>query len=111
MLPFAAFVGSPTSVTVGSSGRFSYSFLATPVSSGKISLKSTKKLKIGSSKRFMKLASKSFLGPLDGRVKMKFKLSSKNRKALKRVKSLRFKVTVALGGRTFTTKVKLKAPA
>ena len=67
-------------------------------------------MKVGSHKRKLKLASKSFSAAFDANVKVKFKLSPTSLKALKRVKSLRFKVTVTLGGATFTTKVKLKKP-
>jgi len=108
--PVAAFGGSPKSLSVGSTGRFSYRFTATPLRSGKIGLKSTKKVKVGSQKRTLKLASKSFSAPSDAKVKVKFKLSRTSLKALKRVRSLRFKVTVTLGGATFTTTVKLKKP-
>lgn len=58
----------------------------------------------------MKLAAKSFTASSTGSVKVTFKLSSKQLRALKRVKRLRFAVTVALGANTFTTKLSLKAP-
>jgi FtsP/CotA-like multicopper oxidase with cupredoxin domain len=106
----ASFLKSPKTLRVSKSGRFTFSFVATPLRNGKISLKSTKKVKIGSKKQFMTTAAKTFTAPASGKVKVKLKLSSRNRAALKRVKSLRFKVTVKLGGKTFTTKLKLQAP-
>lgn len=106
----ALFTSSPSSVSASKKGSFKYSFLATPLQKGAISLKSAKKIKIGSKKRVMKLAAKSFTVPATGKVKVTFKLSSKNLKALKRAKKLRFKVTVTLGGKTFASKLTVKAP-
>lgn len=105
-----SFKTAPKSVRVSKTGRFTYKFLATPLRSGKISLKSTKKLKVGSKKRFIKLASKKFTSSKTGRVKVKFKLSKKNLKALKKRHRIRLKVTATLAGKTFTTKLTLKAP-
>ena len=107
---FASFKTSPNSLRVSKSARFKYSFKATPLRSGKISLKSTKKVKIGSRKGFLKVAAKAFTASSTGTVKVNLKLSSTSLKALKRAKQLRFAVTVKLGGKTFATKLTLKAP-
>ena len=107
---FASFKTSPKSLRVSKSARFKYSFKATPLRSGKISLKSTKKVKIGSKKGFLKVAAKAFTASSTGTVKVNLKLSSTSLKALKRAKQLRFAVTVKLGGKTFATKLTLKAP-
>lgn len=105
-----SFKTAPKSLRVSKTGRFTYSFLATPLRSGKIGLKSTKKVKIASTKRFVKLASKKFTSPATGKVKVKFNLSRKNLGALKKKLTIRFKVTATLAGKTFTTKLTLKAP-
>jgi hypothetical protein len=107
---FASFGSSAKSLRVSKKGAFSYSFTATPLNPGKVSLKATKKVKIGSKKRLMTVAAKSFTASSASKVKVKLKLSSKNLKALKKARKLRFVVTAALGGKTFTAKLTLKAP-
>ncbi len=107
---FVSFATSAKSLRVSKAGRFSYSFTATPLSPGKVGLKSTKKVKIGSRKRYMALAKKSFTPSSAGKVKVEFKLSSKNLRALTKASKLRFAVTATLGGKTFTTKLTLKRP-
>jgi len=105
-----SFATAPKSLRVSKAGRFTYKFLATPLRSGKIGLKSTKKLKVGAKKRFVKLASKKFTSSATGKAKVNFKLSKKDLGALKKKRTIRFKVTATLTGRTFTTKLTLKAP-
>ena len=107
----ASFDTSPKSVRSSKTGRVKYTFLATPLRSGKIAVKSTKKIKIGSTTRFLKLAAKSFTASSTASAKVTFKLSSKQLRALKRVKRLRMVVTVTLGAKTFQNKLTLKAPA
>ncbi len=101
---------SPKSLRVSKTGRFEYSFRATPLRVGTISLKSTKKVRIGSTKRFVTLAARSFTAPSARTVKVKFKLTSKSLKALKRLEKVRFNVVVKLGAKTFATTLTLKAP-
>jgi len=101
----ASFDTSPKSLRSSKTGRVKYTFRATPLRSGKISLKSTKKLKIGSTIRFMKLAAKTYTASSAGNAKVTFNLPSTKLKALERVKHLRFTVTVALGTKTFQTKL------
>lgn len=104
------FTTSPKSLRVAKTGRFTYRLRATALKSGKISLKSTTKVKIGSKKRLMKLARKSFTAGSTGKVKVKYKLARKHLKPLRKAKKLRFRVTATLAGRTYTTKLTLKAP-
>ena len=106
----ASFSSSSKSLRVSKTGRFRFAFQTVPPRSGKISLKSTRKIKIGSTKRVIRLLAKSFTASSTGNVKVKFKLSSRKLKALKRVKKLRFVVTVTLAGKRFTTTLTLKAP-
>lgn len=106
----ASFSTSPTSLRVSKSGGFSYAFVATALSSGKIRLQSAAKVKIGSTRRLMKLAAKTFTASATGTAKVTFKLTRANLATLKRVKRLRFRVTATLGGRTFTSKLTLKSP-
>lgn len=108
--PALSFAGSPKSLRVSKSGRFAYRLLATPGLSGKVKITGRKKVKIGSSKRKMKLGSKSFTASTHAKAKVRFKLSKRNLRALKRHKSLRFAVVVKAGGKTFGAKLKLKRP-
>lgn len=101
---------SPKSLRVSKTGRFTYKSTATPLKQGKLGFKSTKKVKIGSNKRFMTVAKKSFTVPASAKVKVKFKLSKENLEALKKKRTIRFKVTATLSGKTFTTELTLKAP-
>jgi hypothetical protein len=105
-----SFRTAPKSLRVSNAGRFTYNFRATPRRSGKVGLSSTKKVKIGSKKRRMKLAAKTFTSLATSKVSVRFKLSKKNLKALKRTRKIAFKVTATLTGRHFTTKLTLKAP-
>jgi streptogramin lyase len=106
----AAFTVSPKSLRVSSTGRFTYVFIATPLSSGKIRLSSINKVKVGSKRRTLMVAAKTFTAPANGKVKVRFTLSATNLKALKRVKRLRCTVTATVAGQPFTTRLVLKAP-
>jgi len=106
----ANFTASPKSLRVSKTGRFTYRFLATPGRKGKAKLASTKSVKVGSKRRKLKVAAKSFKAPANARVKLKFKLSRTSLKALKRVKRLNFTVSVTVGGAKFTAKLKLLRP-
>jgi hypothetical protein len=111
VLPHAAnFMSSPNSLRDSRTGRFTYTFEAPPGRAGTAQLTSTKSVMVGAKRRKIKLPSKSFTSPANGTVKLKFKLSRKNLKALKRLPSLRFKVSVTIGSNTFAAKVKLKSP-
>jgi len=107
--PSASFAGSPACVRVSKTGRFSYRFVATPAASGKVTFTSTNRVKVGSKKRKLSFA-KAFTVPASGKVAVRLKLSRKYLKALKHAKQLRFRVSVSLAAKTFTTKVTLKAP-
>ena len=102
--------GRRVTVRISPTGRVSYQFIASPLSSGKIKLASTRKVKVGSKKRKLKPVAKSFRAPLSAKVKVKFKLSRVDLKVLRRVKRLPLKVTVTLGARMFSTKVTLTRP-
>ena len=106
--PIASFISSSKSLRVSKAGKFTYAFVASPSSSGNVTLVSTKRVKIGSAKRTMKLGTKSFTSPASAIVWVKFKLSSKNLKALKKLKSVKLAIVVTLGGREFRGSLKLK---
>jgi len=106
----ASFTASPSSLRVSPTGRFRYALFATPLSSGALTLKSTKKIKIGSATRYMKIAAKTFTASSTANAKVTFKLSRTQLKALKHVKRLRFIVTATLDGKTYATKLTLRAP-
>jgi len=102
--------GSSKTLRVSKTGRFTYRFLATPLSSGTVKLQSINKVKVGAKKRTIKLAAKQFTAPANAKAKVTFKLSKKHLNALKRARSVRFRVTVTLAGATFTSTLKLRAP-
>lgn len=106
----ASFASSPKSLRVAKTGRFTFSFTATKGRSGKITITSTKKVKIGAKKVKMKLGTKTFTVPASGTETVKYKLSSKNLKALKKHKSLKFAIAVTVGAKTFSAKLTLKPP-
>lgn len=105
-----SFVTSPKRLRVSKSGRFTYRFLATPGLAGKARFTSTKRVRIGAKKRKMKLGSKRFTGPANGRAKVKLKLSRKNLRALRKRPSLLFAVVVTAGGATYKTTLTLRRP-
>jgi hypothetical protein len=105
-----SFAGSPKSLKVSKRGTFKYSFDVAAQGSGKISLKSSKKVKIGSKKTYVKVHAKRYTAARAGEVRVKLKLSAKTLAVLKHSEKLRFTVTVAFGSSTFTTTLKLKAP-
>ncbi|MGH2919202.1 MAG: hypothetical protein ACRDLS_11495 [Solirubrobacteraceae bacterium] len=106
----AIFTGSPTSVRVSKTGRFTYGFFATPGRSGKAALTSRRSIRVGAKKRKLKLPARAFVVPADAKAKVTFKLSRRYLKALKRVTSLTFDVRVTVGATAFTSKLKLRPP-
>jgi hypothetical protein len=105
-----SFTTAPKSVSVSSTGRFTYRFIAPPLRSGTISLASIAKIAIGSTKRAMKLAAKTFRSPATRRVTVTFTLSKTNLRALKKRRTIAFRVSATLSGKTITTKLTLRAP-
>jgi Glycine rich protein len=107
---FAIFTGSPKSLRVSKSGHFTYRLIATPGRSGKAKLASTRKIRVASKRRTFHVGPRSFTAPATGQVKLSFKLSRVELKALKHRTSLQFKLSVTIAGKTFTAKVTLKPP-
>lgn len=105
-----SFSTAPKSVSVSNTGRFTYKFIAPPLRSGTISLKSIAKIMIGPKKQVMKLAAKTFRSPATRKVTVTFTLSKTNLRALKKRRMIAFRVTATLSGKTFTTKLTLRAP-
>lgn len=103
------FANSPKTLKVSKAGAFKYSFTVSAQGSGKVSLKSKTKVKIGSKKRFIKIPAKAFTATAAGKVGVKLKLSPASLPALKRLKKVAFKVTVIREGKRYTTTLKLKA--
>ncbi len=108
----ASFVGSPTQLRVTKTGRFTLRFNATSGRSGRTKLESVRAVRVRAraKKRKLKLASKPFDAAASGAVRLAFKLSARQLKALKRAKVLRFKITVTMGDARFVGYVKLKPP-
>ena len=107
--PVVSFAGSPTSVRVASTGRFSYRFHATARSTGKIRLVSSRLVKVGSKKRKLAVPWRSFTAPANATVRVNLTLSRSNLNALRRARRMQFRVTVTLGGRRFAATVQLRA--
>jgi hypothetical protein len=105
-----SFANSTKSLKVSKVGAFKYSFVVTAPGSGKVSLKSKTKVKIGSTKKFIKVPAKAFTAAGAGKVGVKLKLSAASLKALKRLNKLAFKVTVIREGKRYTAPLRLKAP-
>lgn len=107
---FASFKTSPKSLRVSRTGGLRYAFVTTALRTGKIGLRSANKVRIGRARQFVKLADKPFKASAQGHVKVALKLSKRNLTALKKARRLRFVVSVTIAGKTFTSKLTLKAP-
>ncbi len=105
-----SFAGSPHSLKVSRHGTLTYSFAVTAPGSGKVALKSTKKVKLGSKKSYLKVPAKGYTAAGPGEQRVKVKLSAKTLAVLKKLKKVRFAVTVTLGSSSFTTTLKVKSP-
>jgi hypothetical protein len=104
-----AVFGQPAqNLRVSKTGRFAYTFGATRGRSDTAKLTSATAIRVGGEKRRLKIATKTLTSPANGEVKLKFKLSTTSLKMLRRVASLRFKVSVTLDSTVFTAALKLK---
>jgi hypothetical protein len=108
--PIVVLSGALKTLRVSKRGGFTYTFLATPLRNGTITLQSTKKIRIGPKRRTLKLGPTPFTALPTGQVNVKLKLTKPILKALKRAKSLTFTVRATLAGSTYTTKLTIKAP-
>ena len=106
----ASFATAPKSLLVSRTGSFTYSFLATPGASGKISLRSARRVRVGATQRFVRLAARTFTASSTGTVRLRLTLSGANLRLLRHAGRLRFTVTVVVSGKTFTTGLTLRAP-
>ena len=104
------FGASPDSLRVSRAGGFGYHFAVTAPGRGAISLKSTKRVRVGTTMRFLVVPAKRYVANQAGRVTVRLDLSDKSLAALKRVGNLLFKVTVTYEGRRFTTTLRLREP-
>lgn len=115
--PGPLFTGQKRTLRASRSGRFTFAFLAQPGLTGKVTLKSAKKLRLrprGRKKR-LSLGRKSFAVPGNATVKLRFKLSRKNRRVLRKKRKIKVKASMVLrnaaGKRTVATRrFTLKAP-
>ena len=105
-----SFTASSKRIRVSRSGRFTYTFRATPGAAGSASLQSRRSVSVGSHKRRLNVGARSFTTPAAGTVRLAFKLSAASLRALRRASPLAFTVSVALGSTTFTGKLTLLAP-
>gem|GEM_PF-6827941 len=108
--PRLSFASSPNSLRVTNRGGFTYDFAVTAPGSGAISLKSTKRVRVGGNLRFLSVPAKRYTAALPGEVRVRLDLSDPNLRALKRVGSLLFKVTVTYNGTRYRTTLRLRAP-
>jgi subtilisin-like proprotein convertase family protein len=100
--------GLPKQVRITSKGRLSVSFKVTPArGSGKISLASAVKKKGA----FITLGTKTFKVPSSGgKVTLVFKPSAKSLNAVRKLRTLKVKAKITIGGQTFSPTFTLKAP-
>jgi hypothetical protein len=106
----ASFVGSPKSLRVSKTGRFTYRFLATPGRNATIRLTSDRTVRVGRTRRKIRIAARPFKVPAGTRVAVKLRISATGLRALRRAGSLRFTVRVTVGAKPFTTKLRLRPP-
>jgi hypothetical protein len=113
----ASFAGSKRIIRVSRRWRFSFTFTAEPGLEGRITLKTVRKVRPRSTGRLRRatFGNKTFTVPASGKVRVKFKLSRRNRLILRRYKKLRLGVTVKLRNSTdltstAKTRITLKAP-
>jgi subtilisin family serine protease len=113
----ASFRRSKRSIRASRTGRFRFSFTAGAGLRGRITLKTVRRVRPRSRgrRRIATFANKTFTVPGSGRVTVRFKLSRRNRRILKRYKRLRISVAVKLrnsANLTSTARVRitLRAP-
>ena len=113
----ASFKRSKKTIRVSRRGRFSFSFTAGPGLKGRITLRTVRRVRAKNRgrKRIATFANKTFTVPGSGKVKLRFKLSRRNRTILRRYRKLRIKVTVKLRNSAnltsrATVRITLKAP-
>ncbi len=115
--PKPSFKKSKRTIRVSRSGRFTFTFSAGAGLRGRITLKTLRKVRPGKRgrKRIASFVNKTFKVPKSGKVRLKLKLSARNRRILRRYKKLRIKVTVKVRNsanltRTASVRITLKAP-
>jgi hypothetical protein len=113
----ASFRKTKKTIRASRSGRFTLTFTAAAGLQGRITLKTVRKVRPGKRgrKRIATFVNKTFKVPKSGKVKLKLKLSARNRKILRRYKKLRIKITVKLRNSANLTskasvRITLKAP-
>jgi putative metal-binding protein/hemolysin type calcium-binding protein len=106
----ASFVGSPKSLRVSKTGRFTYRFVATPGRNATLRLTSDRAVRVGRARRKIRIAARPFTVPASGKVAVKLRVSATGLRALRRAGSLRFTVRVTVGAKPFTTKLRLRPP-
>jgi subtilisin-like proprotein convertase family protein len=108
----------PASVTVDSKSRFTFQFSVpsgtakSGVTSGTVTLKSAKALRLGKSKKktIMTAGSARFTVPANGKITFRVTLSKAARTYLRTHRSLAVKATIKLGKTTKTVALTIKAP-
>jgi hypothetical protein len=108
--PGASFAGSPMSLRVSRTGRFTYRFRATAGASAAIRLTSDRAVRIGRTKRKIRIVARPFKVPASTKVAVRLRMSATSLRALRRAGRLRFTVRVTVGAKPFTTKLRLLPP-
>jgi hypothetical protein len=106
----ASFAGAPKSLRVSRTGRFTYRFRATAGRSATIRLTSDRAIRVGRTKRKIRIVARPFKVPASTNVAVRLRLSASGLKALRRAGGLRFTVRVTVGTKPFTTKLRLRPP-
>jgi hypothetical protein len=87
-------------------GKITLAFTVSPKrGSGKVSLASALKKK----GKFITLGTQTFKVPSSGKVKLVFKPSAKSRNAVRKLKTLKVRAKITIGGQTFSPLFTLKA--
>jgi subtilisin-like proprotein convertase family protein len=97
------------SVSVSRKGAFALSFVAPPGQAGRIAL-TTVKAFAAARKRKLVLGRKPFTAPATGQVRVRFKLSRKHLRVLRRARRLAVSAKVTSGSSTASKRIALRAP-
>jgi hypothetical protein len=106
----ASFAGSPKSLRVSKTGRFTYRFLATAGRNATIRLTSDRAVRVGRTRRKVRIVARPFKVPASTKVAVRLRIPASGLRALRRAGSLRFTVRVTVGTKPFTTKLRLRPP-
>lgn len=104
---------SPRTVTADRNGVFALAFTATPGARGTAEFRSARAVTVPDRRRrtrVLRLGGTSFRVRADGGVRVRVRLSGRNASILRRLRTLRTRAVVTVGGRRFARTFTLRAP-